>query len=52
MDRVLCILKRDYLVLGFIVIMAVGTLVWVSLEFMTASTAVMDKLSETRIVQP
>ena len=52
MDSLLRFLKGDYLVLGIIMIMAVGTLVWVSVEFMHASAVVMDKFSETLMVHP
>ncbi len=50
MNGMLRFLKGDYLALGLVVIMAVGILGWVSVEFMSGSEAAMEKLSETLLV--
>ena len=44
-------LKGDYLALGLVVIMAVGILAWVSVEFMSGLAAAMETLSESPLVQ-
>ncbi len=51
MDGMLRFLKRDYLALGLVAIMVVGTLVWISVEFMSGSAEAMEKLSETLLQQ-
>ena len=51
MDGMLRFLKGDYLALGLVMVMAVGILGWVSVEFMGASDAAMEKITETLLVQ-